>query len=156
MIEKIIDFVSFPFILISDLIDTCRCKHSWRLVYSESDDKHVYQSFICRKCGTYKTKIYAAGDEQIVKLRYCALVKKIHEFYMEHPYCYEAGLGTYPFKLSEINDDGTLTGPFYAIRGIDEYNHVIVDCPVIGYSPDVADEYKIPSVVFKNCFAVVD
>ena len=56
MIEKIIDFVTLPFVFVIDLIDRYRCKHSWKLVYSNSDDKRVYQLYFCRKCGSQKQK----------------------------------------------------------------------------------------------------
>ena len=42
MIEKIIDFVTLPFLFVTDLIDRCRCKHIWKLVNSKSDDNRVY------------------------------------------------------------------------------------------------------------------
>ena len=155
MIEKIIDFVTLPFVFVTDFIERCRCKHSWKLVYSNSDDNRVYQLFVCRKCGSQKTKTYKYGDNHITKLRYCALVKNIYEFYAEHPGCYEPLLGTYPFKLSDVNTDGSLTGPFYAIRGFDENTNIIVDCPVPGYPPEITEEYKIPQIVFRNCFVII-
>ena len=52
MIEKIVDFVVLPFVFVTDLIERCRCKHSWKLVYSEFEDERVYQLFVCRKCGS--------------------------------------------------------------------------------------------------------
>ena len=155
MIEKIIDFVTLPFVFVTDFIERCRCKHSWKLLCSESDDNRVYQLYFCRKCGSQKTKTYKYGDNHITKLRYCALVKKIYEVYAEHPGCYEPLLGTYPFKLSDVNTDGSLTGPFYAIRRLDEDTNIIVDCPVPGYPPEITEEYKIPQIVFRNCFVII-
>ena len=152
MIEKIIDFVALPFVFVTDFIERCRCKHSWKLVYSESDGNRVYQLFVCRKCGSQKTKTYKHNDKHIIKLRYCALVDDIYEFYLNHPGCYKH---TYPFKLSDINTDGSLTGPFYAIRGFDEDMNIIVDCPVPGYPPEITEEYKIPQIVFRNCFVII-
>ena len=102
-----------------------------------------------------KTKTYKHDDKHIIKLRYCALVKNIYEFYAEHPGCYEPLLGTYPFKLSDVNTDGSLTGPFYAIRGLDEDTNIIVDCPVPDYPPEITEEYKISQIVFRNCFVII-
>ena len=56
MIEKIIDFVTLPFVFVTDFIERCRCKHSWKLLYSESDDNRVYQLYFCRKCGSQKNR----------------------------------------------------------------------------------------------------
>ena len=58
MIEKIIDFVTLPFVFVTDLIERCKCKHSWKLVYSESDDNRIYQLYFYRKCGSQKTETY--------------------------------------------------------------------------------------------------
>ena len=56
MIGKIIDFVTLPFLFVTDFIDRCKCKHSWKLVYSDSDDKWVYQLYFCRNVVHKKQK----------------------------------------------------------------------------------------------------